>query len=225
MKKLWLLFGFCFAVLFMRAQTFAVTDTVVYFSGSAQATDIVSGYAKIYNTSGDTLPLRWVRAQENIPGWWRSSVCTEYYCFAIPDDSATWNLLPGDSDLVYIHIYPYGNSGTGDVVVRLFDTRQPAAFTDIRFVVDVLASVPEQGTISFNSWPSPAADWLNVQLNTPREGQLQITDVAGRIVHTQAVSAADARLELNVARLETGLYSVIFESEQGERAVVKFVKQ
>jgi hypothetical protein len=225
MKKLLLCFGILLLAAGLRAQTFTVADTVVYFSGPAQATDIVSGYVKFYNTTADTLPMRWVRAQENIPGWWRSSVCTEYYCFSIPDDSATWNILPGDSDLVYIHIYPYGNSGIGDVVVRLFDTRQPATFSDIRFVVDVLASVPEQNTAVFNCWPSPAHNVLNVQLTTAQNGLLTVTDVAGRMVHTQAVSAADALLQLNVGMLEAGVYAMNFVSGAGDRVVVKFVKE
>ena len=225
MKKLLLCFGLLLFVAGLHAQTFAVADTVVYFSGPAQATDIVSGYVKFYNTSGDTLPMRWVRAEENIPGWWRSSVCTEYYCFSIPDDSASWNILPGDSDLVYIHIYPYNNSGTGDVVVRLFDTRQPSAFVDIRFVVDVLASLPEQSATAFNCWPSPASHVLNVQFATPGEGVLLLVDVAGRIVHSQPVSAADSHTAVNVEMLESGLYSLVFVREQGGSAVVKFVKE
>jgi Secretion system C-terminal sorting domain len=225
MKNLLLVLSFVFSVSLVQAQTtFTVNDTLVQFSGSAQASDIVSGYVKFYNVSGDTLPMRWVRL-ENIPAWWRSSVCTEYYCFTIPDDSASWNLLPGDSDLVYIHIYPFGNAGTGDVIVRLFDTRNTAQFTDIRFVADALTSVPENAAAAFSFWPSPAGNVVNVQRNAAEGGVFNVYDLTGRIAVSQAAAAGAGNVSLDLTGLPAGIYSLVFLSDAGTVSSVKLVKK
>ena len=225
MKNLLLILCFVFSVSLVKAQTtFTVNDTLVQFSGSAQASDIVSGYVKFYNVSGDTLPMRWVRL-ENIPAWWRSSVCTEYYCFTIPDDSASWNILPGDSDLIYIHIYPFGNAGTGDVVVRLFDTRNPTQFTDIRFVADALTSVPENTAAAFSFWPSPAGNAVNVQLNAAEGGVFNVYDLTGRIAVSQAAAAGTGNVSLDLTGLPAGVYSLVFLSDAGAVSAVKLVKE
>ncbi|MGL5890582.1 MAG: T9SS type A sorting domain-containing protein [Bacteroidia bacterium] len=225
MKKLLLILSLVFSCAFVRAQaTFTVNDTLLFFSGSAQASDFASGYTKFYNVSGDTLPMRWVRI-ENIPAWWRSSVCTEYYCFSIPDDSASWNILPGDSDLVYIHIHPFGNADTGDVVVRLFDTRNPAQFTDIRFVASALTSVPENTAAAFSFWPSPAGNVVNVQLNAAEGGMFRVYDFAGRIAVSQAAAAGSGNLSLDLSVLPAGVYSMVFLSDAGVVSAVKLVKE
>ena len=136
MIRLLLLSAVLLQIAQINAQSFTITSNFQSFSGPASANDIPSAAwsPTIYNTSGDTLTLRWVRAEENIPGWWRSSVCTELYCYSIPDDSATWNLLPGDSDMLYIHLYPYGYSDTGNVVIKLFDVNNPSDSARVCFI-------------------------------------------------------------------------------------------
>lgn len=212
MKKACLFALAVFAFTSAFAQSFTVTTTDVTFSGSATANDIVSPAFQpiIYNTSGDTLTLRWVRVEENIPGWWRSSVCTEYFCYSIPDDSATWTLLPGDPDLIYIHIYPYGYSDTGNVVVKLFNVDNPADSVRITYHVDVLTGVEEYSSIS-----TLTADPLTHQLNfTSNEtGQYTLTDVTGRVVTAARVQPDQMpSIEVHAA----GVYFFTFVNDAGE---------
>lgn len=226
MRQLLFVFTFVlFTPLFLRAQvTFTVTDTVIWFTGSAQASSFSSGYSKFYNVSGDTLPMRWVRAQQNIPPWWRTSVCTEYYCFSIPDDSASWNLLPGDSDLVYVNLYPFGNSGTGDVVIRLFDVRQPAQFVDIRYIVDALASVPEQTAGNLPVFPNPAQEVITVQVPQGAAGRLRLADACGRTVFVQEVAAGTPQVTLATETLPPGCYLLQFTGADGLLLTTRFVR-
>lgn len=212
MKKLCL--SLCAVIAFSLgyAQSFTVATDYVSFSGLATASDISSPWWNpvISNTSGDTLTLRWVRVEENIPGWWRSSVCTELYCYSIPDDSATWTLLPGDIDMMYIHIYPYGYTDTGNVVVKLFDVNNPADSVRIMFHADVLTEVEEYSSIS-----ALTADPLTHQLNfTSNEtGQYTLTDVTGRVVTAVSVQPGQVSfIEVHSA----GVYFFTFVNDAGE---------
>ena len=148
-KLLFLLIILPACLIYGYAQTFSVSATAVYFSGNAQQNDVVSPawLPTIHNTSGDTLRLRWKRVEQNIPPWWRSSVCAEYYCWSIPDDSATWTLLPGDSDMLYVHIYPYGFADTGNVVLNLFNLDSPADSVRITYYCDVVTGMEEESAL------------------------------------------------------------------------------
>lgn len=206
--------------------TFLLTDTLVLFSGQSQLSDVVSGQVKFYNISGTTLSMRWVREQENIPPWWRSSVCTEYYCFSIPDDSASWTLLPGDSDLLYIHIYPYGNTGLGDVVLKLFDTNNPTQAQRIRFSVDVVASIHEQSDINFHIWPTLVNDNIEVKIGQLASGgTLEVMNTEGKVVSMQFIPQGINSILLTTDFLPQGYYLIRYIDNKGQYASQRFIKQ
>jgi hypothetical protein len=203
----------------VKAQSFSVTENYVTLAGPANATEIPSAYwsPTIYNTSGDTLTLRWIRVEENIPAWWRSSICTEYYCFSIPDDSATWTLLPGDSDMIYIHMYPYGYSDTGNVVVKLFDVNNPSDSTRVMFHADIGVGVEEQaGPFVFRM------DLFrhSVSVTDHRGNFYTLMDATGRVV--EQVSAQPYATQ--TFTVETpGVYFLRKESEDGSAEVIKLL--
>jgi hypothetical protein len=206
----------------LKAQSFTVDNDSIYFTGNYQSSSFASPYISIYNVSGDTLTLRWVREQENIPGYWRSSICTEYYCYSIPDDSATWSILPSDSNLIYIHIYPYGNPDFGNVVLRLFDINQSTS-VQLYYFADAPASVNENSSGSISIFPNPVAGTINVNLPAGETSVLRIRDLGGRII--SEISSNGGVTAVDVTALSAGVY--IFESESADGSVRKsrFVKE
>jgi hypothetical protein len=144
-----------------------------------------------------------VRAEQNIPAWWRSSVCTELYCYSIPDDSATWTLLPGDSDMIYIHMYTYGYTDTGNVVVRLFDVSNPADSVRIMFHCDALTGIEELSAFSLLTI-DPEEREIKYQIDCA--GELLVTDEWG-----QQFSVAVIPGRASIIRLaKPGLYILTF---------------
>ncbi|HLG04414.1 MAG TPA: T9SS type A sorting domain-containing protein [Bacteroidia bacterium] len=206
MKKLLSVASVFFSAFFCGAQSFTVETDSVYFTGSPQSASFASPYIRIYNTSADTLLLRWVRAQENIPPYWRSSVCTEYYCASIPDDSATWSLLPGDSDLIYIHIYPYGYADIGNVVLNLRDLNGTTAY-DLTYFAESPLSINEYpAKYPLAVWPTVAVDFLNLEI--PEGAQsIQIFGIAGNLVATYSVG--NGSMQIPVIEFASGVYAVI----------------
>jgi hypothetical protein len=203
----------------LKAQSFTVSTTLVNFAGNVSSTDIVSPYwmPVIHNTSGDTLQLSWNRVEENIPGWWRSSVCTEYYCYSMPDDSATWILLPGDSDMIYVHIYPYGYADTGNVVIRLYDPAVPADSIRVTFNCNVPVGIQEYELISYFRTDFTM---MSVIYSVKESCGFSLTDVQGRVVDAGKVIAG---AEQRAAVQEHGVYILTLITSDGRKSVRRFV--
>jgi hypothetical protein len=201
------------------AQSFTVTTVNVNFSGNAQSTDIPSPYwtPVVHNVSGDTLQLRWVRAEQNIPGWWRSSVCTEYYCYSIPDDSATWTLLPGDSDMLYVHIYPYGYADTGNVVLRLFNANDITDSSRIVFNCHVPVGIEEYSLLSDFRTDYSA---MTVGFASNSASVYELTDATGKSIVTGIVLPGEG---ITIPVSIRGMYLLILQTEDGRRSVRRFV--
>lgn len=210
-----------FAALSITAfsQTFSITTNFQSFGGPSTANDIPSPNwsPTIHNISGDTITLRWVRAEENIPGWWRSSICTELYCYSIPDDSATWSLLPGDSDMINIHIYPYGNADTGNVVIKLFNVDNPSDSVRIMFHCDVATGIEEHNVFTFLHANLFSHD---IRYSLLQAGTVLLSDMNGRILYRAEVQAS----EISTVHVTTsGVYFFTFIDAVGNVQIRKLM--
>jgi len=219
MKRILILFVAVSFALVGKAQSFSVTTTYVSFTGDANWSEVPSpaNMPAIQNTTGDTIVLRWVRVEENIPGWWRSSLCRASYCYSIPDDSGTFTILPGGQDMLYVHIYPYGYVDTGNVVVKLFDVNNPADSSRITFHADLTTSIQEHQAFSFIHTDLFAHA---VRFSPSEEGTWTMTDNAGRVIEQHDVQPG----EIYATRVPTaGLYFFCFINANGVKKVRKLI--
>lgn len=218
-KRILLIVALFGALAALKAQSFTVSTTLVNFAGNASSSDIASPYwlPVIHNTSGDTLQLRWNRVEENIPGWWRSSVCTEYYCYSMPDDSATWTLLPGDSDMIYVHIYPYGYADTGNVVIRLNNVADPSDSMRVTFNCNVPVGIQEYELINYFRTD---LTMMNVVYSVKESCTFILTDAQGRIVETGNVIAGE---EQGTTVEDHGMYLLTLLTPDGRKSVRRFI--
>lgn len=208
-----------FACTLAAAQSFTVSTTYVSLGGNVTNSSIPSAAwtPTITNTSGDTLNLRWVRVEENIPNYWRSSVCTEYFCSNIPDDSLSWTLLPGDVDMTYIHIYPYGFADTGNVVLKIFNVDNPADSVRVMYHADVTTGIDEHSAVSFIH-----ADLFShsVKFSPAVQGMWTLCDVAGNLIVSEKTIPGEAY----TADVPTaGVYFFTFVNDDGFVEVHKLI--
>lgn len=208
--------GSCFS---LSAQSFSVTTTQVNFAGNALSSDIPSPFwtPVIHNTSGDTLTLRWNRVEQNIPPWWRSSICTEYYCYSMPDDSATWTLLPGDSDMIYVHIYPYGYADTGNVVVRVQNVENPSDSVRITYNCNVPVGIEETSVITVFRLNYQT---MSLIFSSSESATYMLTDVSGR---TQNIGHVTPEATMSLTIPTHGVYLLTLIAEDGRTSVRRFV--
>ena len=214
------IFTLVFALVFatLSAQSFAVTTNYVSFSGTSSASDIPSAAwtPTIHNTSGDTILIRWVR-EEHIPAYWRSSVCTEYHCSSIPDDSLEWKLLPGDSDMTYIHIYPYGFADTGNVVLRIFNVNNPSDSVRVTYHCDVATNIDEHNQVSYIH-----ADLFShaVKFSPVEQGVWTLVDISGNVIVSEKTTPGG---NYSAAVTDAGVYFFTFVGESGFVEVHKLI--
>lgn len=201
------------------AQSFTVSTNYVTMAGDASSSSIASAAwtPTITNTSGDTLNLRWVRVEENIPNYWRSSVCTEYFCSNIPDDSLSWTILPGDVDMAYIHIYPYGFADTGNVVLKIFNVENPSDSVRVVYHADVTTGIEEHSAVSFIH-----ADVFShsVQFSPAEQGMWTLCDVSGNLIVSEKTIPGET---YRVAVPDAGVYFFSFVNDEGFVEVHKLI--
>lgn len=98
-----------------------------------------------------------------------------------------------------------------DIAVQLTYTNTPAG----------IANIGKQA--AFGIYPNPAGAELHVAFYTATEaGTLIVTDVTGRVVKTQAVTAGSNNATVNVADLTNGVYNIGMADNTTK--AVKFVK-
>ncbi|MFT5778327.1 MAG: hypothetical protein ACI837_001283, partial [Crocinitomicaceae bacterium] len=64
----------------------------------------------------------------------------------------------------------------------------------------------ENGTIEGIAYPNPAKDIVTISIETTEGGTIVVTDLAGKVVMTDALSFANGNAVVNIADLESGLY-------------------
>lgn len=203
----------------VNAQSFSVSTNYVTLGGNVTSSSIPSAAwtPTITNLSGDTLNLRWVRVEENIPNYWRSSVCTEYFCSNIPDDSLSWTILPGDVDMTYIHIYPYGYADTGNVVLKIFNVDNPSDSVRVMYHADVTTGIDEHSAVSFIH-----ADVFSheVKFGPAEQGVWTLCDISGNLIISEKTIPGET---YNAIVPDAGVYFFTFMNESGFVEVHKLI--
>jgi hypothetical protein len=205
------------------AQSFSVSAD----SASASGPAVSSGFNTkiyVYNELSSNLQLRWVRTQQIMPPSWRTSVCNEYYCFSIPDDSAMFSMVPGDSDFVEMNFYPYGTSGNATITVKLYAVNDPADYVILTFYGDAPVGIEEHYGDELSLYPDPAADVIHLHFTQPAaHAQAEIFDAVGRSVMNISIENS-SETEMNTSDLSPGYYFLRLTGN-GKNTVKRFIKK
>ena len=124
-------------------------------------------------------------------------------CFA-PDGGLVLagNSSSSDGDLT-------GNFGGGDLWVVKFNPEE--------------VGIAEAEPVPFTLYPNPATNELCIGLVGTTARQLEVVDVTGRIVFTQTVMSGTKTVDLSIAQLAQGTYSVRLVGE-GQNYSERFIK-
>lgn len=140
---------------------------------------------------------------------------TEFFAFS--EGNYEW-VESGMVDITY-YIQTLEPSGDYFRVAFIYNSTDEAASSweiDYVRVTNVVLAVEEKEAVSFNLYPNPAND--NINIVAEKDAQAQIIDMTGRMV--MVVNVVEGENTINVADLESGVYFVRMND-----AVVKFVKK
>ena len=150
----------------------------------------------------------WPNGASDIPGTVVSGTIT----LATPIDftaNPAYAIFVGNG---YANTNPPTNSGTwSNISITLNGVTETPASSD-----DFIAS-------TFNVYPNPTSNILNVSGNNLPIRKLGISDINGRAIKTIIPSISSEQMSIDVSDLSAGVYLLVIDTEEGN-AVKKFIK-
>lgn len=119
--------------------------------------------------------------------------------------------------------------GTGIIgIVRVFKTNEFGCSDTLELRVDLAPLSVEGNTLTrqLNVYPNPASEIVNIEGYNGQNQTLnyRLTDAVGRQLQTGTLPEGQVREEINISRLASGVYFIIF-NDNDTQAVKKIVKQ
>jgi len=205
--------GFAGAFTVLVADT-SLSDTL----GSEVVYDL-----KVANTSGRALTLGMVRALNDLPEGWQSSLCIDLCYSPFLDSVATTAdfgsspVRAGDTAAVSVHVFPLTNPGRGVIRVVVMDVSNPSDRQEFRFTTDATATTVQQaeGTVRGfaldQNYPNPWNPATAIRYRVAGEGRvsLRLYDALGREVKVlvdERQQAGEHTVELDGSGLASGVY-------------------
>lgn len=170
-----------------------------------------------FNTTSDTLTVRWKKISAIVPEKWEASVCDNSFCNTSLVDSGTMNpIFPSEYGLLLLHITPHVVYGTAEVRYVVWDIATPLIQDTLTYIL----SVSESSTVSemtarddYSVTPNPATEEITLRTSLLMGFQYRLIDNIGKIVFTGTLCNYSTSLETN--KIPSGVYSLIlFKNER-----------
>jgi hypothetical protein len=211
MKKLLLLTVFGLFTTLVYAQNISLIDPITNVSGTEN--DIV--YIKMHvknnsNASMDILTQR--KIVSLVPGH------LSYFCFGItcypPNVSVSPDVItlaPGQEDTsIKTYVDARGTIGSSTVNYCVFNsTKTDSACLTMVYNLGTTGIINNSHLKFVKAFPNPASTELTLVWNaasTALQYELQLTDLTGRVISSEGISAAEGMTKINVASMPRGMY-------------------
>jgi hypothetical protein len=134
---------------------------------------------------------------------------------------SAWDLNSGN---IISAFYLSGPAASAQAVPSYVELTSTPAIGTVYSFTPMSTSVDEISSSNISIYPNPVADHL--YLNIPSDTDLEIihiTDINGRLIHTQKNDAHNGNLKIDVSSLPTGVYVVQIEGKNSA-VRMKFIK-
>jgi hypothetical protein len=129
----------------------------------------------------------------------------------------TWNLAnylqptsPGESDGTFFAT-GFGADIPNSLAVKLIDV--------------ATIGLGENSSIEGNAYPNPATDAVTISIDGEGVANLTVTDIAGKVVISNAVTLNAGKANVNIASLNAGIYVFNVALENGKTSQFKVTKR
>ncbi len=129
----------------------------------------------------------------------------------------TWNLdyylqptSPGESDGTYFAT-GFGADIPNALAVKLIDV--------------ATIGLGENSSVEGNAYPNPATDAVTISIDGEGVANLTVTDIAGKVVISNAVTLNGGKANVNIAALNAGIYVFNVALENGKTSQFKVTKK
>ncbi len=185
----------------------------------------IYAHGNFINSSDDTAVIRAIRAEENLPAGWASSICIDV-CYPPTTDTAIFYLPPGDTQSYVMYFYTDSLPGSGDILMRFENVTSPTNSFQQRFYCTTLLSgisstgtdIPESYFLDQN-YPNPFNPTTLIKFGVQKAGKvtLRIYDLSGRFISelvNAKLGAGSYEVNFGGQNLPSGAYIYRIESDQ-----------
>ena len=227
MKKI--LLGICLMTgLGLQAQNLKIVDgeadTIAY--GNALTTNDIAAYAKITNIGANPIQVLVKRIDKNYNSLTDSNAICWQVCFgpevSVSPPNYAITLSPGDTtgtEGFNGHVYPNmdGVPMSGDITYVFFDLNNPSDSVThtITYEVNATFDVPELDQRErLAVYPNPARDNLTLEydLTGLSSASFELVNVVGNVVYRRDLPSEMGKVDLNISKLNRGIYFYVLRS-------------
>ena len=232
MKFVALLFSFFLAATTSFAQmahTYSPIPSTTYKVSTSDLEDVTKFYIYFKNTTGKDLNISWRKISLDLPSDWDYSLCDLGTCYAgIPDGDHTMFAVEKDSSgFLAPNIYPGGITGTGKIVMYVWDKDNPSVNDTLTWFITATSEagvqVIAQGTKELRLFPNPATGRVSIVFGSISTGTLSFIDMKGISQLQLGVNEAKT-FDADLSQLPAGEYVALFIGRDGSVIQGKLVK-
>lgn len=168
------------------------------------------------NISKDTINLKWKLIKSNLPENWEASVCDNSFCYtSLVESGSMTPIFPDDYGFILLHITPKIKLGESVIQYAVWDVMAPEEIDTLTFILKVENTTKINSSQNFNisTYPNPAAEFINIAINTNNLYSYKISDIYSRIVLSGHLSSNINEVMLH--QLSSGIYLLEIKDSDG----------
>ncbi len=131
-----------------------------------------------------------------------------------------WNFVSADTSMSITYSWGTDNPSAGTTLVTInmkMDNGSPVV-SDATFLKSTTVGIAKIPQLEMNVFPNPVQNSLNISLEKPVKGLVEVYDVTGKIFIRTAFDGNAVRI--NVSELKTGLYFVVIKNQNSLQPIV-----
>jgi hypothetical protein len=129
--------------------------------------------------------------------------------------SGVWNPMSADTSISISYSWATDDPSAGFQLVNLemkMENGDPVV-SSATFLKSATVGIAKISQLEMNVFPNPVQNNLNIRLEKPVKGLVEIYDVTGKILIRTAFDGS--ALQINVSELKTGVYFVVIKDQNG----------
>jgi len=180
----------------------------------------------------ENITFKWEIVSNTFDPLWSCSVCDYSGCYVGFPPTATMTAITasemagGTNGFIKCNITCGLNYGDGTVQIYVYDQNDYSRGDTVSFTIHwpPPATAVEENVLSITTFPNPVSDQLTVVNQSPLKGQVNVTDILGKTVFTNRITAGETK-KIDFSTFKNGIYLVKLTSDDGSTTTKKIVKR
>lgn len=208
------------------AQNFSYTplgSSSIHLPYIQDSIQVIKLQAIVRNNSASNINFRFARITNDLPAGWETQMCYDL-CYApfidtisMPSDPP-YTISPNHADTNFYIDFTCTGQGTGNALVKMFNTDDPSQFETITFNVQIgnvgiqtISSNAESYNL-FQNYPNPfnPSTNINFSISKPDFVTLKVYDILGNevavLIDNEKMNSGNYKASFNGNNLTSGIY-------------------